>query len=60
MRWEQLTTTDFRAAVEQAQGVCLLPLGVIEPHGGHLPLIADLSAPREIAIRAVGQQSEIP
>ncbi len=59
MRWEQLTTADFPAAVEQAQGVCLLPLGVIEPHGGHLPLTADLSAAREVAIRAAAQEPAI-
>ncbi len=59
MRWEELTTTDFPAAVEQAQGVCLLPLGVIEPHGGHLPLVADLSVPREVATRAARQEPAI-
>lgn len=59
MRWEELTTADFPAAVEQAQGVCLLPLGVIEPHGGHLPLVADLSAAREVAIRAARQEPAV-
>jgi len=59
MRWEELTTADFPAAVEQAQGVCLLPLGVIEPHGDHLPLVSDLSAPREIAIRATAQEPAV-
>ncbi len=59
MRWEELTTTDFDSAVQQVQGVCLLPIGVIEPHGGHLPLVADVSAPREIALRATQQEPAI-
>ena len=59
MRWEQLTTADFPEAVEQAEGICLLPLGVIEPHGGHLPLVADLSAPREVAIRAARREPAV-
>ena len=59
MRWEELTTADFPAAVEHAEGVCLLPLGVIEPHSDHLPLVADLSAPREIAIRAAKQEPAV-
>lgn len=51
MKWEELTPSDFARAVKQTQGVCLLPIGVIEPHP-RLPLGAELIEPREIAIRA--------
>ena len=34
-------------------------MGVIEPHGGHLPLIADVSAGREIAIRAAQREPAV-
>lgn len=53
MQWENLTTPQFVTAVERAEGVCLLPLGVIEKHGDHLPLGTDLFIGRAIALRAV-------
>jgi hypothetical protein len=40
--WEELTGADFMAAVRQSQGVCLLPFGILEKHGPHLPLGTDL------------------
>jgi creatinine amidohydrolase len=42
MRWEELSGEAFERAVEQSQGVCLLPLGVLEYHGPHLPLGTDI------------------
>jgi creatinine amidohydrolase len=41
-QWEELTGPDFITAIHQAQGVCLLPFGIIEKHGPHLPLGTDL------------------
>lgn len=41
-KWEELTGPDFILAIHQAQGVCLLPFGIIEKHGAHLPLGTDL------------------
>src|SRR5580698_11067136 len=41
-QWEELTGPDFISAIHQAQGVCLLPFGIIEKHGPHLPLGTDL------------------
>ena len=40
MRWEGLTSPDFAKAVRQT-GVCVLPMGVLEKHGNHLPLGTD-------------------
>ena len=31
--WDQLTSPDFREAVTRANGVCVIPIGVIEKHG---------------------------
>jgi len=42
MRWEELTSDEFAAAVKSTGGVCLLSLGVIERHGPHMPLGTDL------------------
>ena len=41
-KWEELTGPDFISAIHQAQGVCVLPFGIIEKHGPHLPLGTDL------------------
>jgi creatinine amidohydrolase len=41
-QWEELTGPDFITAIHQAQGVCVLPFGIIEKHGPHLPLGTDL------------------
>src|SRR2546430_12179981 len=40
--WEELTAADFRDAIGRAQGTCLLPFGILEKHGAHLPLGNDL------------------
>src|SRR5580698_10081861 len=41
-KWEELTGPDFITAIHQAQDVCILPFGIIEKHGPHLPLGTDL------------------
>jgi len=41
-KWEELTAEDFQSALKQSQGTCLLPFGIIEKHGPHLPLGTDL------------------
>jgi len=38
VRYEELSTPDFIAAVQKAQAVCIIPLGILEKHGPHLPL----------------------
>ena len=58
MRWEELTGDQFAAAVEQCQGVCLIPLSVLERHGHHLPLGTDMYIGREICRRAAAQIPE--
>lgn len=39
--WEELTGPDFVKAVEKSEGVCIIPMGVLEKHGPHLPLATD-------------------
>ena len=56
MQWENLTSLDFQAAVQTCQGVGLIPIGVIEAHGPHLPLGADAIAAHFIASRAAEQE----
>jgi creatinine amidohydrolase len=51
-KMEELTSPKFVKAVEQAGGVCIIPLGIIEKHGPHLPLGTDLFEAREFAFQA--------
>lgn len=55
-KWEELTAPDFVQAIHQAQGVCVLPFGIIEKHGPHLPLGTDLLDVRFAVSNAVKQE----
>jgi creatinine amidohydrolase len=54
--WEELTAGDFRSAIQQSQGTCLLPFGILEKHGPHLPLGTDLLNVRYAALHAADQE----
>src|SRR5580693_3177223 len=56
VKWEELTSADFRDAIAQAQGTCLLPFGILEKHGPHLPLGTDLLDVRYAALHAAAQE----
>lgn len=55
-KMEDLTSPKFAKAVEQAGGVCILPLGIIEKHGPALPLGTDMYESREIAFHAAEKE----
>jgi len=52
VHWEELTASDFVRAIHQAKGVCLLPFGILEKHGPHLPIGTDLLDVRYAALHA--------
>jgi creatinine amidohydrolase len=54
--WEELTAADFRLAIQQSQGTCLLPFGILEKHGPHLPLGTDLLNVRYASLYAADQE----
>jgi creatinine amidohydrolase len=56
VHWEELTAAEFRSAIQQSQGVCLLPFGILEKHGAHLPLGTDLLKVRYAALHAAEQE----
>ena len=56
VKWEEHTAGDFRAAIQQAKGTCLLPFGILEKHGPHLPLGTDLLNVRFAALHAAEQE----
>jgi creatinine amidohydrolase len=55
-RWEELTAADFLQGVKQAQGTCMLPFGILEKHGPHLPLGSDLLDVRYAVLHAAEQE----
>jgi creatinine amidohydrolase len=55
-KWEELTGPDFIQAIHQSQGVCVLPFGILEKHGAHLPLGTDLLDVRFAVFNAVRQE----
>ena len=55
-KWEELTAADFRTAIGQAGGTCMLPFGIIEKHGPHLPLGTDLLNVRYATEHAAEQE----
>src|SRR5579859_4328943 len=56
VHWEELTAADFRQGIRYAQGTCLLPFGILEKHGPHLPLGTDLLDVRYAALRAAEKE----
>ena len=59
VHWEELTAADFKSAIGRAQGTCLLPFGILEKHGPHLPLGNDLLNVRYAALNAAQQEYAI-
>jgi creatinine amidohydrolase len=58
-KWEELTAGDFQKAIVKAQGTCLLPFGILEKHGPHLPIGTDLLNVRYVAEHAADQEYAI-
>ncbi|MBZ5572287.1 MAG: creatininase family protein [Acidobacteriia bacterium] len=56
VHWEELTAADFRTAIGRSGGTCLLPFGILEKHGAHLPLGTDLLDVRYAAVHAAEQE----
>jgi len=59
VHWEELTAADFRNGIARAQGTCVLPFGILEKHGPHLPLGTDLLNVRYAAVHAAEQDYAI-
>ena len=55
-KWEELTAAEFRDAIQLSKGTCLLPFGILEKHGPHLPLGTDLLNVRHASLQAAEQE----
>ncbi len=53
---EELTAPEFIQAVEKSSKTCIIPIGVMEKHGAHLPLGTDVYLAREYALRAANEE----
>ena len=51
-RLEELNAIQFKEAVEKSSRTAILPIGVIEKHGPHMPLGTDVYTARELALLA--------
>lgn len=59
VRYEELTSPDFSRAVARSGGTCIVPLGILEKHGPHLPLGTDLIDCRELSLKAAASEYTI-
>ena len=59
VHWEELTGADFIAAIKHAQGTCILPFGILEKHGPHLPIGTDLLDVRYASLHAAEREYSV-
>jgi creatinine amidohydrolase len=59
VKYEELTSPDFIKAVAKSASTCLVPIGILEKHGPHLPLGTDLIDVRELSVRAAKKEYTI-
>jgi creatinine amidohydrolase len=59
VKMEEMTALEFKDAVVRSSATCIIPIGVLEKHGTHLPLGTDLLDVREISIKAAEKEYAI-
>jgi len=59
IKYEELRAPDFTNAVDKSGSTCLIPIGVLEKHGPHLPLGTDMLDVREVALSAAKKEYTI-
>ena len=55
-RWDEITASDWKNALEKSNYTCILPIGILEKHGPHVPIGSDLIRVREYAARATKKE----
>ncbi len=56
VKYEEINAVQFVEAVKKSGGTCVIPVGILEKHGPHLPLGTDLLSIREVALRAAKEE----
>ncbi|GET21159.1 creatininase family protein [Prolixibacter denitrificans] len=59
VKMEEMTAPQYVNAVDQSNATCIIPIGVLEKHGPHLPLGTDLIDVREVVLRAAAKEYAI-
>jgi creatinine amidohydrolase len=55
-RWDELTASEWPKALQMSGQTCILPIGILEKHGPHVPIGSDLIQVREWAARATKRE----
>ncbi len=55
-RWDELTESEWVKAMQRSDSTCILPIGILEKHGPHVPIGSDIIQVREWAARATKQE----
>jgi creatinine amidohydrolase len=55
-RWDELTASEWPKALQMSDQTCILPIGILEKHGPHVPIGSDLIQVREWAARATKKE----
>ena len=55
-RWDELVASDWPKALTLSDSTCILPIGILEKHGPHVPIGSDLIQVRELAARATKKE----
>jgi len=55
-RWDELTASDWQNALAASNETCILPIGILEKHGPHVPIGSDLIQVREWSARATKKE----
>ncbi|MGI8634786.1 MAG: creatininase family protein, partial [Segetibacter sp.] len=55
-RWDELTASEWPKALKESNETCILPIGILEKHGPHVPIGSDLIKVREWAARATKRE----
>ena len=59
MLWEELSTKNFKKKIKESSGVCVLPIGVLEKHGDHLPLGTDMFIGQAVCKKAAEMEKAV-
>src|SRR6476646_10958345 len=55
-RWDELTASEWPLALKTSNQTCILPIGILEKHGPHVPIGSDLIQVREWAARTTKRE----
>jgi creatinine amidohydrolase len=55
-RWDEITASEWPKALSLSGKTCILPIGILEKHGPHVPIGSDLIQVREWASRATKKE----